>query len=260
MSTEHPFLAITVGNTRTSVATISDGVVEELKSFDSTQTSEIVDHAIATWKSIDSESPQIVTSTSNDSAAKVISEALSDQTSRQIWTIGDDVPPAIGLHLDPETITGVDRLLNAAAAWSIINQACVVVDAGTCVTVDFVDGEGTFHGGAIAPGAQMQLDAMHHGTNALPEVVFERPLREAFGKNTAQALLQGVYQGIRGMVRQLSEQYASRYGAYPLIIATGGDAMLLFEDDDLIEQIVPDLQMQGIAVSVNHAMMTEENG
>ena len=169
MSTEHPFLAITVGNTRTSVATISDGVVEELKSFDSTQTSEIVDHAIATWKSIDSESPQIVTSTSNDSVAKVISEALSDQTSRQIWNIGDDVPPAIGLHLDPETITGVDRLLNAAAAWSIINQACVVVDAGTCVTVDFVDGEGTFHGGAIAPGAQMQLDAMHHGTNALPE-------------------------------------------------------------------------------------------
>ena len=36
--------------------------------------------------------------------------------------------------------------------------------------------------------------------------------------------------------------------------------MLLFEDDDLIEQIVPDLQMQGIAVSVNHAMMNEENG
>jgi len=260
MSTEHPFLAITVGNTRTSVATINDGTVLELKSFDSTQTSEIVDHAIATWKSIESENPQIVMSSTNDSAQNVISKSLADQTSRQIWQIGEDVPPAIGLHLDPETMTGVDRLLNAAAAWSITNQACVVVDAGTCVTIDFVDGEGTFHGGAIAPGARMQLEAMHQGTNALPEVPFERPLREAFGKNTAQAMLQGVFHGIKGMVRQLSEQYAARYGAYPLIIATGGDAMMLFEEDDLIEQIVPDLQMQGIAVSVNQTMMIKDDG
>jgi type III pantothenate kinase len=134
-----------------------------------------------------------------------------------------------------------------------------VVDAGTCVTIDFVDGEGTFHGGAIAPGAKMQLQAMHNGTSALPDVMFERPLREAFGKNTAQAMLQGVFHGIQGMVRQLTEQYASRYGAYPSIIATGGDAEILFEDDELIEQIIPDLQLQGIAISVNHAMTIEED-
>ena len=259
MSTDHPFLAITVGNTRTSIATFKESAVDELSSFKSTATSDIVEQALIYWNEIDGESPQIVMAASNEAAGDAIKGMLGDQTSKQIWEIGEDVPVAIGRHLDPETITGVDRLLNSAAAWEISKQACIVVDAGTCVTIDFVDGEGTFHGGAIAPGAKMQLQAMHNGTSALPDVMFERPLREAFGKNTAQAMLQGVFHGIQGMVRQLTEQYASRYGSYPSIIATGGDAEILFEDDELIEQIIPDLQLQGIAISVNHAMTIEED-
>jgi type III pantothenate kinase len=258
MTTDQPFLALTVGNTRTSVATIVGDEIQGLESFDSNETSVIVEHAIKTWKDLDYESPQIIISTSNEDANKAISAALADQTSRQIWQIGEDVPPAIGQHLDPETITGIDRLLNAAAVWDMHKQACVVIDAGTCVTVDFVDGEGTFHGGAIAPGARMQLTSMHNGTSTLPEVDFTAPLKEAFGKNTAQAMLQGVFHGIQGMVRQLCEQYAVRYGAYPRIIATGGDAELLFKADEFIEEIVPNLQMQGIAVSVRHTMAEED--
>jgi len=260
MSTDHPFLAITVGNTRASIAILGDSSVEDKVAFNSTETSDIVEHALKLWKTLDGESPQIVMASTNEAAASTIVATLADQTSKQIWQIGEDVPVAIGQHLDPETITGVDRLLNSAAAWEISKQACVVVDAGTCVTVDFIDGEGTFHGGAIAPGARMQLAAMHTGTSALPEVDFERPLKEAFGKNTAQAMLQGVFHGIQGMVRQLCEQYASRYGAYPCVIATGGDALTLFEEDDFIEQIVPDLQLQGIAISVSHAITVEDDG
>ena len=258
MPTDQPFLALTVGNTRTSIATIEGSEIKELQSFDTVNTSNIVEHSLSVWKNIDGESPQIIIGSSNETASDTISAALADQTSRQIWQIGEDVPVAIGQHLDPETITGIDRLLNAAAAWDTFNQACIVIDAGTCVTIDFVDGEGTFHGGAIAPGARMQLTAMHAGTSALPEVDFEAPLHEAFGKNTAQAMLQGVFHGIQGMIRQLSEQYALRYGAYPRIIATGGDAETLFKDDELIEQIVPELQMQGIAASVRHTMVEED--
>jgi type III pantothenate kinase len=258
MSTDQPFLALTVGNTRTKVATIAGDEIKAPESFDSADTSAIVEYTLKEWKDLESESPQIVLASSNCTASETIAAALADQTSRQIWQIGDDVPAAIGQHLDPETITGVDRLLNAAAAWDTCKQACIVIDAGTCVTVDFVDGEGTFHGGAIAPGARMQLDAMHTNTSALPEVGFSAPLQEAFGKNTAQAMLQGVFHGIQGMVRQLSEQYAMRYGAYPRIIATGGDAEILFKDDDLIEEIIPNLQMQGVGVSVRFAMAEED--
>ena len=254
MTTDQPFLALTIGNTRTSVATIAGDEINKQKSLNSSETSAIVEHSIKSWKALESESPQIIIGSSNESANNAISAALSDQTSRQIWQIGEDVPAAIGQHLDPETITGIDRLLNAAAAWNKFNQACIVIDAGTCVTIDFVDGEGTFHGGAIAPGAHMQLEAMYKGATDLPEVEFTAPLQEAFGKNTAQAMLQGVFHGIQGMVRQLSEQYAMRYGAYPCIIATGGDSETLFKDDELIDEIIPHLQMQGIAVSVRHTM------
>ncbi len=258
MTTDQSFLALTIGNTRTSIATIKGSEIESTASFDSSETSTIVENAIKGWKAMESDYPQIIIATSNETASDTISAALADQTSRQIWQIGEDVPAAIGQHLDPETITGIDRLLNATAAWALCNQACVIIDAGTCVTVDFVDGEGTFHGGAIAPGARMQLTSMHEKTSALPEVAFEAPLHEAFGKNTAQAMLQGVFHGIQGMVRQLCEQYAMRYGAYPHIIATGGDAETLFKEDDLIDQIIPDLQMQGIAISVQFALTEED--
>ena len=52
-------------------------------------------------------------------------------------------------------MVGEDRLLNAAAAFDKLNQSCVVVDAGTALTIDYIDGKGTFHGGAIVPGAQL---------------------------------------------------------------------------------------------------------
>ena len=258
MSAELTFLAIAVGNTRTTVAAITCGEVSKQTAFPSNSIADIVDAAISFWSELETEVGQIVMAATNEETAKSIADAMSDQTSRDIWQIGVDLPAPIGQHLDPETLTGIDRLLNAAAAWDAHQQACVIVDAGTCITVDFVDGEGTFHGGAIAPGAQAQLNAMHNDTSALPEITFEAPLKEAFGKNTAQAMLQGVFQGIRGMVRQLSEQYAIRYGAYPMVIATGGDAMVLFDDDELIERIVPDLLLHGMISAVKHMVSPEE--
>ena len=259
MSSELTFLALSIGNTRSSLAQFIDGEIQSRDAFPTSETATIVQQAIQSWQGLKDTESQIIIASSNDEASEPILAALADQTSKEIWRIGTDIPPAIGQHLDPETITGVDRLLNAAAAWDIMNQACVIVDAGTCITVDFVDGEGTFHGGAIAPGALMQLNSMHEGTSALPELTFEKPLQEAFGKNTAQAMLQGVYHGIKGMVRQLTEQYAARYGAYPAVIATGGDAELLFEDDDLIDQIIPDLQLKGIEASVRMTLALDED-
>jgi type III pantothenate kinase len=158
------------------------------------------------------------------------------------------------IQLDPETITGMDRLLNALAAYRRLRQACVVVDAGTAVTIDFVDGEGTFHGGAIAPGARMQLRSLHRQTAALPEIEFRKPDDETFGRSTAEAMLRGVYHGIRGAVWRLVERYADRYGAYPHVIATGGDAEVLFADDELVDRIVPELTLHGIAACVEHAL------
>jgi type III pantothenate kinase len=144
---------------------------------------------------------------------------------------------------------GEDRLLNAAAAYGELKQACIVVDAGTALTVDFIDGAGTFHGGAIAPGARLMLDALHGQTAQLPEVELKPPA-EPIGHSTVEAMRTAAFHGLRGMVRELVEKFAETVGQYPLVIATGGDAELLFKDYELIERIVPDLTLRGLAVTV----------
>jgi pantothenate kinase type III len=66
-------------------------------------------------------------------------------------------------------------------------------------------------------------------------------------------MLLGVYEGIRGMVRRLVERYAEHYGAFPMVVATGGDAETLFSGDDLVDRIAPDLVLRGIAVAARNA-------
>ena len=91
--------------------------------------------------------------------------------------------------------------------------------------------------------------ALREQTAQLPDVAFAKPDPETFGKTTREAMLNGVFFGIRGAVRMLSERYAERYGAYPRIIATGGDAQVLFEGDEFVEEIAPDLTLLGVALA-----------
>lgn len=248
-------VAISVGNSRTAVGLFRNDDLERSERVVNSDLAAIVDAVSRAWGEIDRESDaSILLASVNDAFAEKLVAELDAAVPAQIFRIGEDIPVPIGVQLDPETITGVDRLLNAAAAWEKLKSACVVVDVGTAVTVDFVDGVGTFQGGAIAPGAAMQLQALHEHTSALPQVAFTAPdHHEAFGKNTREAMLQGVYHGIRGLVWRLTEQYAERYGAFPLVVATGGDAETLFGHDELVNRVVPDLTLLGMAAAARAA-------
>jgi type III pantothenate kinase len=193
----------------------------------------------------------VVLSSVNARGVSAIEDALSQRTPHALHRIGRDVPLPIRHALSDEAIagTGEDRLLNAVAAFDAAKQAVVVVDAGTAITVDFIDGKGVFQGGAIAPGVGMSLAALHGRTSALPAITPARPEHASFGINTEQAMLQGVYYGAQGLVRRLVERYAEAYDAYPMVVATGGDAALLFEEDELIDRVVPFLTLRGVAVA-----------
>jgi len=251
-------IALNIGNSRTQIGQFKDGKLADAERWDNGDLPRLIERIVELWRARDADDVAIVMASVNEEVAARIRSGIEDQLSVEAYLIGDDMPIPIGRQLDPETITGVDRLLNAAAAYDVLGEACVIVDAGTAVTVDFVDGQGTFHGGAIAPGARLQLKALHEHTSALPEIDFRPPEDEAFGRNTAQAMLQGVTQGIRGMVHRLIEQYAEHFGAYPMVIVTGGDAEALFGEDELIDRHVKDLTLLGIATCIKHAMRDQE--
>ena len=91
----------------------------------------------------------------------------------------------------------------------------------------------------------------------LPELVREHNVvvgvlavpAEGVGRSTEQAMLQGAYHGIRGMVKELVETYATVLGHWPDLIATGGDAEVLFKNWELVHAISPDLTLYGIALA-----------
>jgi type III pantothenate kinase len=247
-------LAISVGNTRTAVGHFHGDKLHVVQRLGNADLGAIVDAAVQQWAHKGEEEGTILIASVNDPVATAVEAKLAAALHTDVWRIGRDIEVPIGRCLDEGATPGQDRLLAAAAAFEMLKQAVIVVDAGTAITVDFVDGEGVFHGGAIAPGAQMQLASMHAGTAALPEVKFERPSdAEPFGRNTVDAMRLGVFEGIRGAVQALVERYSAHYGAFPLVIATGGDAETLFEDSELVSRVAPDLVLRGILVAARTA-------
>lgn len=250
-------LAVSVGNTRTRVGAFVEGKLVEAATLENQRDGDLGDaigRAFSPLRGHDDAA--VLMSSVNPPAAQRIEEQIHTHLGREILRVERDLPIPIGRQLDREAIVGEDRLLNAAAAFDVLKQACVVVDAGTAITVDFVDGAGTFHGGAIAPGAQLMLDALHMRTAQLPEVEFARPV-EAIGHNTMEAMKAGAFHGLRGMVRELVEQYAERVGQFPMVVATGGDGNLIFRDFDLVDRVVPDLTLMGLAMTLRRSMEGE---
>lgn len=132
-------------------------------------------------------------------------------------------------YLSPETL-GVDRLALAAGAFaSFPNQDVLVIDAGSCVTYDFIDQKNNYIGGAIAPGLQMRLKAMHHYTAKLPLIHWEASEIDLIGRNTEECMLSGTVHGIRAEVGGIIDRYKMRYPNL-MVIITGGDQMLFDKD------------------------------
>lgn len=253
-----PLLAVSLGNTRTRVAAVVDGRLEASVAVPNGDSAGLEDALLQAAAHLDAypEAPVVVASVCPDRVTAVVVQIRALAPDREVLRIEEDVPVPVGRQLDPESIVGEDRLLNAAAAHDLFKQACVVVDAGTAMTVDFVDGAGTFHGGAILPGVGTMLAALALKTAQLPEVELKKP-QEPIGHNTQEAIRSGVFYGLRGAARELVEQYATQIGQYPLVVVTGGDAELLFDGFELAERLVPDLTLRGVALAWQQAAATE---
>lgn len=243
-------LAISVGNTRTRWGHFRGLGGRELDATGTLPNTEIAGVADALLAvSLSNPSAPLVLASVNEPVAAALVERLAAPVSARgggVYRFGRDLAIPIQTALDDESTVGQDRLLDALGAFTRAKQACIVIDAGTAITVDFVDGQGVFQGGVIAPGLAMMLASLHEHTAALPRLAVEPPPAEPWGKDTRRAMLGGVHAAARGLVHLQINRYAEAYGAYPQVVATGGDARALFENDDLVEHIVPDLTLLGI--------------
>ena len=178
-------------------------------------------------------------------------ESAAAALDEKVLVVGRDLPLPIETNLSQPERIGTDRLCSAATAYHRIGGACVVADFGTAITIDCVNDDGVFLGGAILPGLRLSADALGRGTSALPAVKLERP-GWVFGADTRQAIIGGIVTGARGALRELVESYATELGVWPEVILTGGDAELIGSDCDIVSAIVPDLCLLGVGLSARN--------
>lgn len=138
-------------------------------------------------------------------------------------------PSDFGLPIrlpEPDRV-GTDRLAAAAAAVSLRNDAShglIVVDAGTAITVDSVDRQGAFVGGAILAGPTLALQALSAATDRLPAVALDpdSPAPPIIGTDTVSAMQSGAYWGAVGAVQTLIERSQNAADDVCEVLLTGG--------------------------------------
>lgn len=147
---------------------------------------------------------------------------------------------------NPEQI-GNDRLANLVALKSKYGSPSIVIDFGTAVTFSVLSVDGNFAGGAIAPGMAAMTGYLATHTAQLPMVALSEPTT-AIGTTTSDAILSGAVLGHRGMVKEILRKIISELGVQPSVIATGGGAKFAAKGIPEIDQVDPDLTLNGIRI------------
>jgi len=145
---------------------------------------------------------------------------------------------------------GVDRWVAMVGAWAEFHRSCLVVDVGTAVTLDAIDGKGAHLGGQIIPGVGTMADALTAATSDIPTV---RPLparkgadMKMFARTTAAAVREGALNAVAGAVDRAVRTLRSK-GYKPIIVLTGGDASRILGTLSTSPKHRPHLVLQGLA-------------
>jgi type III pantothenate kinase len=179
------------------------------------------------------------------SVVSKVAEQISNKIGGSVnWIKKDQLHTSMLDYKTPDTL-GVDRVLACYGAWKISNdKSVIVVDAGTATTIDFMDRDGVFRGGVIAPG----IGAMEHGLRnhapALPQVDRVRPAVWP-PKSTTEALQWGITGSFQNMVRDHVQRFLTDDPDAEIWIS-GGDAAILMNLGDKRTHYHPNLVFEGL--------------
>ncbi|MDV6329404.1 type III pantothenate kinase [Asticcacaulis sp. 201] len=164
---------------------------------------------------------------------------------RQPFVIGENTTLGIDIRIDKPKEAGADRLVNAIGGHMSYPGALIIIDSGTATTFDVVAADGGYEGGAIAPGINLSLQALHLAAAKLPRIAIERPARR-IGKDTVSAMQSGIFWGYIGLIEYLISAIQSEYGQNMTVVATGGVASLFEGATDKIDHFDHDLTLRGL--------------
>ena len=159
--------------------------------------------------------------------------------------IGENVELGIEIRIEKPSEAGADRLVNSIGAHITYPGALLVVDSGTATTFDVVAADGAFEGGAIAPGINLSVQALHDAAARLPRIAIRKPAR-VIGKETVGAMQSGVFWGYVSLIEGLISRIKAEYQAPLTVIGTGGVASLFEGSTEAIDHFDHDLTILGL--------------
>ena len=216
---ENMLLAIDVGNTRIKVAVFEKHTFLFQDVFLKEEASKKIENIFKNF-------PQITESVFS-SVGKLDDNVIDllRKASKLNSISSESAFPFRNKYATPKTL-GVDRMVLASGATLLYpKQNRLIIDAGTCITYDFVDKNDTYLGGAISPGFRLRYQALHNYTAKLPLLTLEQP-ENFIGNSTNESIHSGVVNGILNEIDGFINQYRQQYQDLTVIL-TGGDTEFL---------------------------------
>lgn len=208
-------LVVDIGNTFTKVALFRGREVQEIRTFGNQIKDEIA-NLLEEW----TPDHAIISSVREDAGDF---DAIFQGKTRLLRFGAASAGRIDNQYRTPHTL-GLDRLaaiIGAEARYPESN--CLCIDAGTCITYDFIDAQRRYFGGVISPGLRMRLRAMHTFTGRLPLVEAESAFEGEYGRDTREAILAGAMTGAFHEMSGFINDYLSRFPDLKVLIC-GGDA------------------------------------
>lgn len=159
--------------------------------------------------------------------------------------IGDNVELGIPVRIKKPSEAGADRLVNAIGAHLVYPGDLIVIDSGTATTFDVIAADGAFEGGAIAPGINLSLQALHEAAAMLPRIAIQKP-DTVIGKDTVSNMQSGVFWGYVSLIEGMVARIKAEWGAPMTVVGTGGVASLFEGATQSIDRFDPDLTIRGL--------------
>ncbi len=212
-------LTIDVGNTRIKAAVFEENTALEIFTFEKKQLLEKIEKILKKFPKC---SNLVVASVGSIEKQSFLN--FEKQLKVHFFTHEDGFP-FHNKYATPKTL-GIDRMILAAGATlKFPKQNRLVIDAGTCITYDFIDENDNYLGGAISPGLRLRYESMHNFTARLPLLTLEAP-NSYIGNSTTQAMHSGVVNGFVYEIDGFIDDYRRDFSNF-IIILTGGDADFL---------------------------------